>query len=254
MQLINNTSNLSLDEAISKLSKSVYLESPDTWIILNDKVNDMIFDEMVLFFAIKYNIIEVLKYAIENNLINLNLASKDKAYENIGQRLIFTALQSNHTNIHNYLKNILGQDNNENTNTLIDSKNEKSTSYAPEFLCPKCNTNIFNSGYMIYENITYKFDSNTNKLSEVSRNLLDSIICSNCNTKIENASINQLENLCSIQNCNKCFADLTSVGIIDKSKMIFNKEFNKFNSTSASFHCFNCDNLINQSQKDYFGL
>ena len=59
----------SIKKDLDTLSKNLYLESPDLWIEFLDKVNSGIFDELVLFFATKYNYISIVKYAIDNNLI-----------------------------------------------------------------------------------------------------------------------------------------------------------------------------------------
>ena len=45
----------SVKKDLDTLSKNLYLESPDLWIEFLDKVNSGIFDELVLFFATKYN-------------------------------------------------------------------------------------------------------------------------------------------------------------------------------------------------------
>ena len=248
--------NLSLDEAIDKLSKSVYLESPDIWIDLTDKINDHVFDEMVLFFATKYDVLPVLKYAVENKFIDLNLPSKNTTYKNIGEHLMSVAIQSNNIDIHNYLKKLLDQDNDEILieEVQIENQENNNASYRPEFICPSCNVNIFEFGYKASEDIVYKFSLEKNKLVETSRNLLDKTVCCNCNNIIKDISINQLQSICTVQNCSKCSADLTSVGIIDKSKMVYDKESNKFNSTSTSFHCGNCNNEVNKTQIEYFGL
>lgn len=254
MQVNENLANISLDEAVDKLSKSVYLESPDIWIDFTDKINDKIFDEMVLFFAAKYDVLPVLKYAVENKFIDLNLPSKNAAYKSIGHHLMSIAIQSNNMDIYNYLRKLLGQNNEENPIEEIETESNDNISYKPEFICPNCNVNIFESGYKASEDIVYKFSLEKNKLVETSRNILDKTICCNCNTIIKDISINHLKNICTVQNCSKCSADLTSVGIIDKSKMVYDKESNKFNSKSTSFHCANCDNPVNKTQIEYFGL
>ena len=69
-----------VSEDIESLSKDLYLESPDLWIEFLDKVNDNIFDELVLFFATKYNYISIVVYAINNDLIDLNLKSNYHLY------------------------------------------------------------------------------------------------------------------------------------------------------------------------------
>ena len=67
-----------IEKDLDSLSKNLYLESPDLWIEFLDKINSGTFDELVLFFATKYNYISIVKYAIENHLIDINLKSRNK--------------------------------------------------------------------------------------------------------------------------------------------------------------------------------
>lgn len=73
----------SIKKDLDTLSKNLYLESPDLWIEFLDKVNSGIFDELVLFFATKYNYISIVKYAIDNNLIDINSKSRNKEFATI---------------------------------------------------------------------------------------------------------------------------------------------------------------------------
>ena len=41
----NNINNI--DEELDELSRKVYLESPDFWISISDKIIDKVFDEML---------------------------------------------------------------------------------------------------------------------------------------------------------------------------------------------------------------
>ncbi|MCH1968175.1 hypothetical protein [Romboutsia hominis] len=100
-----NNSSKNLEDSIEKLSKNLYLESPDLWIEFSGKVNDNIFDEMVLFFAIKYNYKSIVEHAISNNLIDLNAPSRNNDYPNIKEHLIFIAKQNKALDILNYLEN-----------------------------------------------------------------------------------------------------------------------------------------------------
>ncbi|NJA51384.1 hypothetical protein GSQ26_16585, partial [Clostridioides difficile] len=77
----NNINNI--DEELGELSRKVYLESPDFWISISDKIIDKVFDEMLLFFAVKYNYFNIVCFAIENNYLDLNMPSKNKKYTNI---------------------------------------------------------------------------------------------------------------------------------------------------------------------------
>lgn len=253
-----------LDDAIDSLSKSIYLESPDLWIDFSDKMSDKIFDEMVLFFAAKYNALPIIVHAVENNLTDLDLQSRNKVYPSIRQHLITVAAQNGFHDIVNYLNGTSGYntsvDSTESTiaqETISDNSNsldEENTNYTPKYTCPKCNINIFESGYKVTDSIVYKFSSKSNKPVKVSNELLNSVVCCNCNNKIDSVTPVELENLCSVQNCSNCSSDLLSVGIIDKVKMTYDKESSRFTPKSTSYHCANCDKIINDYQKEHFGL
>ena len=259
-----NLSNFNLDEEIDNLSKKLYLESPDLWIEFSDKMNDKKFDEMVLFFATKYNYFNMIKYAVENKLINLDSPSKNVAYPSIRDHLILVAKQNNNNDIYNYLNNTESfyvpsesvslkiDSSNLELNTNKNIINKDSNIYIPKFICPNCSINIFNLGYKVTKEIEYKYSPQESKIINTSDKVLDSIICCNCNNVVPDATPSILENLCTIQRCSKCGLDLTSVGIIDKSKMYYDKDLNKFTSQSVSYHCANCDNCISQNQKNYF--
>lgn len=253
----NNSDKISFDDAIEKLSKNVYLEDPDIWIKLTEKLNDNIFDEMVLFFAVKYNLLPIIKYVIENKLIDLNLKSQNKEYENIGIHLISIALKSNNTSIHNYLTEILGLNNNLNTKKFNKDNiqnNNIDDIYIPEYICPYCNLNIFACGYKVKEDVVYKFCSNENMLIEDNRQSEKDITCCNCNNIINNITSENLKDLSKLQNCTKCLNNLTTIGIIDKSNMVFDNKSNTFIKNNTTFHCGNCDKKISEKQKKYFNL
>lgn len=244
--------NTTLDEDLSKLSKKLYLESPDLWIEISSKIEDKIFDEMVLFFAIKYNIFSIVKYALENNVIDLDASSKNKYYSTVKEHLIATANQHNCVDFLNYFS-----DNNTDEVILEESEfndKEEVSTYIPSFKCRKCNSNIFESGYKICNNKIYKFSPSDNKIIETSNSESDFIVCCNCNNSLEDITPDKLEDLCKIQSCSNCGNDLTKVGIVNKLNMEYDKESNRFISKSASYHCSSCNNLINEYQKSHFDL
>lgn len=254
---INNTiSSEKLNEDIDNLSKNLYLESPDLWIDFSDKMGDKIFDEMVLFFATKYKYLSIVKHAVDNNLIDLDSPSKNKSFNSIRNHLISIVKQNNSTDIYNYLTS-QNEEYEETSNILknYESNTEiKENSYNPTFICPHCNTNIFDTGYISLEETTYKYSKNLNKIIETSNKILDSVTCNNCKKNINNTNPKLLENLCTVQNCSKCGLDLTSTGIIDKAKMIYNKDLNKFVNSYTSYHCSSCDKELNKYQIEHFNL
>ena len=114
---------------LDTLSKNLYLESPDLWIEFLDKVNSGIFDELVLFFATKYNYISIVKYAIDNNLIDINSKSRNKEFATIYDHLAYVARQNNYKDFSDYFSNLKNPNkeisqNNENDKTNIKTKNK----------------------------------------------------------------------------------------------------------------------------------
>lgn len=116
----NNINNI--DEELDELSRKVYLESPDFWISISDKIIDKVFDEMLLFFAVKYNYFNIVCFAIENNYLDLNMPSKNKKYTNIMEHLLDTSKQNEDKKIYNYLLS-LNKDNNLDERPILDELN-----------------------------------------------------------------------------------------------------------------------------------
>ncbi|MCH1959053.1 hypothetical protein [Romboutsia hominis] len=256
-----NNSSKNLEDSIEKLSKNLYLESPDLWIEFSGKVNDNIFDEMVLFFAIKYNYKSIVEHAISNNLIDLNAPSRNNDYPNIKEHLIFIAKQNKALDILNYLENPSScNDINEDTvekkidNSISNLNANKKNKYFPKYLCSYCKHNVFESGYRVSESVEYKYSLEEDKPTEISRELSSLVVCCNCNKELKDTSIEDLNKLCSIQNCANCGSNLTVVGIIDKSKMSFDNDLGKFSNVSKSYHCSKCDTEISEKQREFFNI
>ena len=131
---------------------------------------------------------------------------------------------------------------------------EDTNSYIPESICPNCNSNIFNTGYIVSEEITYKFSKEASKSIPISNKTLDLVSCSNCHATLKGVSPSSLESLCTVQNCVSCNLDLTVTGIVDKVKMTYDKESKGFINSNTSYHCSNCDKELNTYQIEYFNL
>ena len=101
---MNSKNKLSLEminDDLEGLSKKLYLESPDLWMDFLDKTGNNKFDEMVLFFSAKYNYPNIIKYVIDNNLIDLDKPSKNKSFSSIRNHLL--SIANNNTKIKQYL-------------------------------------------------------------------------------------------------------------------------------------------------------
>ena len=91
---MNSNNKLSLEmiqDDLEGLSKKLYLESPDLWMDFLDKTGNNKFDEMVLFFAVKHDFPNIIRYVVENNLIDLDKLNESlKNHYNIISRKMIT--------------------------------------------------------------------------------------------------------------------------------------------------------------------
>ena len=247
-----------IKQDLDSLSKDLYLKSPDLWIEFLDKVNQGIFDELVLFCAIQHNYTSIVEYSLKNNLINLNAKSKNRDFKNIYSHLLYLANQSSNKEAYNLLIGLANKSTDiEEDKKVTNSENKKDNnknSITPIFICENCNSNVFEKGYIVCENKVFKFSANENKVNEVSKDILDLTLCATCKSPLENITHKQLESLCKITNCNNCNNDLREVGIIDKKEMLYSEETNSFTHSSTNFVCGKCSNSIDSSQIKYFNL
>lgn len=243
---------------LDNISKKLYLESPEIWIDFSDKVGEEVLDEMVLFYAAKFNYVSILKYAIDNDIVDLSIPSKNKSYSSIKEHLLAVSRDYKNDDVYTYLNGeYKAFKNNEekNTNETINAKKEENhKSYFPVFLCPHCNSNILKSGYKVYEEINFAFSQSKSKSEELSRKKDSRVFCNSCNKIINNTTTELLENICSIHNCKKCGKDLTQIGITEKLNMKFNENDSKFIGKHKTYNCPSCDEKLNESQIKYFNL
>ena len=125
MNISKQTLNFNdIEENLDAIKKKLYLESPDLWIDFCDKVDEKILDEMVLFYASKYNYSNVIKFAIDNNITDINKPSKNRTYTSIKEHLISVARDCNSKDVFNFLNNN-EQIKNKDTNKIESIKEEK---------------------------------------------------------------------------------------------------------------------------------
>lgn len=319
---------------LKALGKKIYLDSPDMWIDFEDKVSDGNLDEMILFFATKYNYLNIVKFIVENNIVNLDAPSKNSKYKSIKEHLLKASVEFNSKDIHDFLINYdktksnsdystsnteedvfdtiiksvedtitsfcdqLNPDNlssqskpkystdketqkdsplssiadilikkmpeegkenidikTKNNQDIEDTTSESNNScYQPKFICPNCNCNILESGYSCLEKANYRYSKEEKKVKVVSIEKENSVVCSKCNYTIEDLTPSFLENICTIQNCKNCGKDLTSTGIVTKTKTEYDNESNSFISSVKSYHCGECDAELTDYQVNYFKL
>ena len=249
-----------IEKDLDNLSKNLYLESPDLWIDYSDKISSGVFDELVVFFATKYNYISIVKHSIENKLIDIDSQSKNKDFNTIYDHLIYMARQNTDKDIYNYLDTLknpskeISKDNKSIKNNEIDNNNNYENINIPSVICNKCKSNIFEVGYIVSENKVFKYSPQKNKPVEIKKEELNSVVCLNCNSLIEDTTPKDLEALCNITTCIKCKNDLRTSGIVDKTNLIYNKELNKFDLGNTYYACCKCENPISEQQKEFFNL
>ncbi|MEG0857754.1 MAG: hypothetical protein RRZ84_05515 [Romboutsia sp.] len=246
---------------LETISKSLYLESPELWIDFSDKIADQNLDEMVLFYATKYNYVSILKFVCEHQIVNLEAPSKNKNFSSIIKHLIAVASEFNSLDVYNYLTKDKNTSNHVDTEEKVENKEVKEDKtinskeiYYPNFNCPCCDSNIFKNGYKISDEIIYTFSPDNNKCEESSRLRNENIFCCTCNAFIDNISLDSLQKICSINNCTKCGEDLTKIGIDQKINMKLDLNTNRFVPSKDIFVCSSCQEPLNKLQIQHFSL
>ncbi len=236
---------------LDDISKKLYLESPDAWIDFSGKIGDKHLDEMVLFYAAKFNYVSILKYVLDNNVIDLDTPSKNTTYSSIREHLLAVSKAYDSNNFHDFL---VSGTISETKDSSEKEENLQTNDYSPVFICPHCSSNIFNSGYKIYEEVDFAFASLQNKIVELNRISDNRVFCSSCNNVINDITTTLLQDICCVHNCKKCGKDLTQVGISEKMSMNFDNKTSKFIANQKTYNCSSCSNELNESQIKYFNL
>ena len=197
---------------------------------------------------------DIIKFAIDNNTVDINNPSKNRTYSSIKEHLISVARDCNSKDVFNFLNNNM-KINDNNINKMGDIKQEKGEkNYFPVFNCPHCNTNILKTGYKIYKEISFAYCEKINKPQEINKIINNKVFCCNCNESIENITTEILESICCIHHCQNCKKDLIEIGINEKIKMSFNDKNKKFDKKDKTYNCSNCDQELNKFQIEYFKL
>lgn len=90
---------------LEELKKKVYLENPEVFVDLSDKIENRELDEMILFYATKYDYLSIVKFIVENEIIDLNKPSKNTQFKNIKEHILEASNQFNAKDIHDFLSN-----------------------------------------------------------------------------------------------------------------------------------------------------
>lgn len=249
----NNYNFTDIIEYLEDISKHLYLESPELWIDFSDKISDEIIDEMVLFYATKYNHHQILKFVVDNNIIDLNNPSRNKNFTSIKTHLIAASTEYKSTDVYQLLTNNMNLDINiKKENKISHESSSTKDGFTPNFICSSCGKNIFEHGFKVLEEVNYIYNNKNQLLLESSRTKKEPVFCSSCNNHIKTVTFDTLEKLCSISNCTKCGEDLTKVGIDQKIKMNFNN--NVFVPSKEFYVCSCCQTELNKSQLEFFNI
>lgn len=232
-----------LDIDIEKLSKSLYLDSPDLWVDFLDRSNDKKFDEMSLFFATKNDMISILRYSVEENGFDLNSPSKNKGFSSVKDSLLDVAIKEDSSQVLAYLS---GEevccDNSTNANIDI------------EYICPNCKSNVFKSGYNVLISSTCTYSTLDKKIIRSTPKELDSVICSNCNFELKEVTPSKLENLTNVENCTNCGSILPKVGIVKEVNVNYDSKTHAFTEGNSSYCCKSCRKSLDSNQLSHFNL
>lgn len=150
-------------EDLNDLKRKVYLESPEVFVDFADKIENSELDEMVLFFATKYNYLSIVKFIVENKLVDLNKPSKNTKFATIKDHILAAASQFNAVYISEYLLNL----NVKKDNTAENNTNENIETFIKDTisgLCPNLNLDIFEEMFDTQKNTTSK--ANETKVEE----------------------------------------------------------------------------------------
>ena len=90
---------------LKDLEKKIYLDSPEVFVDFADRIAENNLDEMVLFFATKYNYLSIVKFILNNDIVNLDNPSKNKQFATVKEHILAAATQFNAKDIYDYIVN-----------------------------------------------------------------------------------------------------------------------------------------------------
>lgn len=85
---------------LKDLEKKIYLDSPEVFVDFADRIAENNLDEMVLFFATKYNYLSIVKFILNNDIVNLDNPSKNKQFATVKEHILAAATQFNAKDIY----------------------------------------------------------------------------------------------------------------------------------------------------------
>ncbi|MGN1033417.1 MAG: hypothetical protein ACI4PU_08105 [Intestinibacter sp.] len=88
---------------LKDLERKIYLDSPEIFVDFADKIADNQLDEMVLFFATKYDYLSIVEFIVSNKIVDLNSPSKNTQFPTIKDHILEAAIQFGAKDIYDYL-------------------------------------------------------------------------------------------------------------------------------------------------------
>lgn len=232
---------------LKDLEKKIYLDSPEIFVDFADRIADNNLDEMVLFFATKYDYLSIVKFILNNEIVNLNNPSKNKQFTTIKEHILAAASQFNAKDIYEYVLNFnkIEDDNEEDEiETFLKTVGEK--------LSDLCN--------QVDSNNPYSNETNNETEEEVSQDEQQATNDSDTSTvedttdnKSQDKNLQQQVNIYEPKficpNCN-CNIFESGYSILEKVNYKYSKEKNALVSTSKeqenAVTCSKCGYTIEQ--------
>lgn len=224
---------------LNELKRKVYLESPEVFVDLADKIENHELDEMVLFFATKYDYLSIVEFIIKNQLVDLNKPSKNNQFATIKDHILTAANQFNANDIYEYLIKLnVEKDDSENLETFI-----KDTISG---LCSNLNLDILEE-MMDSQNNNTKTDNSQTTVKE-SHDILEDEDSQTLETENpSNTSTYEPKFICPNCNCNILESGYST---LEKVNYKYSKEENGIKVISKEQEntviCSNCNYTIEQ--------
>lgn len=231
---------------LKDLEKKVYLDSPEIFVDFADRIADNNLDEMVLFFATKYDYLSIIKFILNNDIVNLDSPSKNRDFATVKQHILAAAVQFNAKDIYEYILNFNNktQSNNEedDLDTFLKTVGEK--------LSDLCNQIDLDNGYSNEENNESQNEVSENKTeitSDTNTSTVENTKSDDENIQTQQSNIYEPKFICP--NCS-CNIFESGYSILEKVNYKYSKEENALISTSKeqenSVTCSKCGYTIEQ--------
>lgn len=245
---------------LKDLEKQIYLDSPEIFVDFADRVADNNLDEMVLFFATKYDYLSIVKFILNNDIVNLDNPSKNKQFATVKEHILAAATQFNSKDIYNYVSNFnKPTDNKENEEdedyeieTFLKNVGEKLSDLYGQVDLSKFNSDSSEkdvNAKKTQKQDTTQNNTETNDVENKSQENVSNIDKNNLDKNAQPSQTSSYEPKFICPNCN-CNIFETGYSILEKVNLKYSNEKNTLVSTSKeqqnSVNCLKCGYTIEQ--------